>query len=194
VGFETVIAYAAPVVAGVLVPFFLACGRRRSAIIGAAAVSLLALAASGSFGAAAYVVVISIWFGGIFEALRVARVPRTAAQVACGFVLAAMLGVIFISNALLDAAETKQGFERVIWAVSNASPIVVMGTILGDDPSRWRWMYSLSRLADYGVVRSDLSLVFGALGVAGLLGIGAGLLKKDGSQKVFPTDPVQTPR
>jgi len=201
-------AYLAPIVAGLIVPFLLSreCPHRwvhSGLAVGSLSILLLLVALFGGvpFAASmllvAYIVAIAVFFAGIFESFRF--LSRAGAQIVCGLILAAMAASMFLSNLLLENADTKREVERVVSLISNASPIAVVGTILADDPAHRSVMYSVSRLADYGIVRADLPLLFLFLfGVGGLLLAIAFarvlIRKKNGPSPVLPTNPVQAPR
>jgi hypothetical protein len=136
----------------------------------------------------AYVASICVFFAGLFAALEAVRVPRPAAQMLCGLAAAAMGAIIFCSNLLLEGADSKQQVERVIWWVSNASPVSVVGTILADDPAHQRVMYNLSRLADYGVVRADVVSVILFFAISGLVLLALSLLST-----ILKKKPLQSP-
>jgi hypothetical protein len=196
-------AYAAPLLAGLLIPFFLARGGRRWREAGVAAASLLAIlfllaplaghSLGGCAGVALYVAALGLFFAGLCEATRSVGISPVGGQIACGVAVVVIAGAAFAADPFLAAAGSKEEYDTVVRRMSDASCLLVVGSLLGEDPSRWKRMYDISRLADYGVVRADVPRVCAMWAGAGAILLAAGALLTRWRSRSKPAAPLPPP-
>ena len=189
-------AFLSPLLVGLAVPFALALPGRRWVRAGVVVAAVAFPMSLGGIGLGLYLVALSFFMAGLYEALRSARAPAVVAQMGCSVAMIVMIASLFCSDPFIQASDRPQHLVTVFLRLEPMA--AVASAIEAGDVLRFDEMYGISRLADYG--RNDMTWGAAALWMAFLGGLLLALSqwprlivkRKDGS--VQPPGPVQADR